>query len=58
VHQLNRPDVSLQGLDTPKPYYGNYVPSKCNLPDDRATPSGRGLVMETFSALFWKGGCS
>jgi len=33
-----------------KPYYGNYVPSKCNRPDDRATPSRRSLVMEAFSA--------
>jgi len=33
-----------------KPYYGNYVQPKCNRPDARATPSGRGLVMEAFSA--------
>jgi hypothetical protein len=33
-----------------KPYYGNFVQPKCNHPDDRATPSGRGLVMEAFSA--------
>jgi hypothetical protein len=26
VHQFNRLDVSLQGPDAPKPYYGNYVP--------------------------------
>jgi len=32
------------------PYYGNYVQPKCNRPDARATPSGRGLVMEAFSA--------
>jgi hypothetical protein len=25
VHQFNHPDVSLQGPDAPKPYYGNYV---------------------------------
>jgi hypothetical protein len=34
-----------------KPYYGNYVQLKCNRPDARATPSGRGLVMEAFSAI-------
>jgi hypothetical protein len=33
-----------------KPYYGNFVQPKCNRPDARATPSGRGLVMEAFSA--------
>jgi hypothetical protein len=33
-----------------KPYYGNYVQPKCNRPDARATLSGRGLVMEAFSA--------
>jgi len=33
-----------------KPYYGNYVQPKCNRPDARATPSGRDLVMEAFSA--------
>jgi len=51
VHEFNRPDVSLQGPDAPKPYYGNYVSSKCNRPDARATPPGRGLVMEAFSAI-------
>jgi hypothetical protein len=51
VHKFNRPDVSLPGLDAPKPYYGNYVPSKCNCPDARAKLSGRGLVMEAFSAI-------
>jgi hypothetical protein len=30
--------------------FGNYVQPKCNRPDARATPSGRGLVMEAFSA--------
>jgi hypothetical protein len=50
VHQFNRPDVTLQGPNAPKPYYGNYVQEKCNRPDARATPSGRGLVMEAFSA--------
>jgi hypothetical protein len=33
-----------------KPYYGNYVQPKCNLPDARATPSRHGLVMEAVSA--------
>jgi len=33
-----------------KPYYGNFVQPKCNRPDTRATPSGRSLVMEAFSA--------
>jgi hypothetical protein len=33
-----------------KPYYGNFVQPKCNRPDAQATPSGRGLVMEAFSA--------
>jgi len=41
VHQFNRPEVSLHGPNTPKPYYGNYMPSKCNRPDARATPSVR-----------------
>jgi hypothetical protein len=50
VHQFNCPDISLQGPDAPKPYYGNYMPSKCNRPDARATPSGHSLVMEAFSA--------
>jgi hypothetical protein len=39
---------SRSGLS--KPYYGNYVQPKCNRPDARATPSGRGFVMEAFSA--------
>jgi hypothetical protein len=34
-----------------KPYYGNYVQSKCNRPNARATSSGRGLVMEAFGAI-------
>jgi hypothetical protein len=51
VHQFNRPDISLQGPDAPKPYYGNYVQPKCNRPDARATPSGRSLVMEAFSTI-------
>jgi hypothetical protein len=51
VHLFNRPDVSLQGPDAPKPYYGNYVQSKCNRSDARETPSGCGLVMEAFSAI-------
>jgi hypothetical protein len=51
VHQFNRPDISLQSPDAPKPYYGNYMPSKCNRPDARVTPSGRSLVMEAFSAI-------
>jgi hypothetical protein len=34
-----------------KPYYRNYVQLKCNCPDARATPSGRGLVKEAFSAI-------
>jgi len=38
------------GFGRSKPYYGNYVQSKCNHPDTRATPSGRGLVMEAFNA--------
>jgi hypothetical protein len=33
------------------PYYGNYVQPKCNRSDARATPSGRGLVMEAFRAI-------
>jgi hypothetical protein len=33
-----------------KHYYGNFVQPKCNLPEDRATPSGRGLIIEAFSA--------
>jgi len=33
-----------------KPYYGNFVQPKCNHQDARATPSGRGLVMEASSA--------
>jgi hypothetical protein len=51
VHHFNRPDISLQGPDAPKPYNGNYVQPKCNRPDARETPSGRGLVMEAFSAI-------
>jgi hypothetical protein len=51
VHQFNSPDVTLQGPNAPKPYYGNYVQPKCNCPDSRATPSRRGLVMEAFSAI-------
>jgi hypothetical protein len=38
------------GSERSKPYYGNYVQQKCNRLDARATPSGRGLVMEAFSA--------
>jgi hypothetical protein len=37
--------------DAPKPYYGIYVQPKCNRPDARARPSGRGLVIEDFSAI-------
>jgi hypothetical protein len=33
-----------------KPYYGNYVQLKCNRPDARATPYGRGLFLGAFSA--------
>jgi hypothetical protein len=33
-----------------KPYYGNFVQPKYNLPDARAKPSGRSLVMKAFSA--------
>jgi hypothetical protein len=51
VHQFNRPDISLQGPDTPKPYYGNYMSLKYNRPDARATPSGRSLVMKAFGAI-------
>jgi hypothetical protein len=51
VHQFDRPDVSLQGPVAPKPHYGNYMPSKCNFLDARATPSRRGLVMEAFGAI-------
>jgi hypothetical protein len=51
VHQFNRPDVTLQGPDAPKPYYGNYVQPKCNRPDASATPSGRGLVIGAFSTI-------
>jgi hypothetical protein len=39
------------GSGRSKPYYGNYVQSKCNRPDARETPSGRGLVMEDFSTI-------
>jgi hypothetical protein len=39
------------GSGRSKPYYGNYVQLKWNRPDARATPSGRGLIMESFSAL-------
>jgi hypothetical protein len=51
VHQFNRPDVILYGPDAPRPYYGNSVQPKYNRPDARATPSGRGLVMEAFGAI-------
>jgi hypothetical protein len=50
-----RAPVQLSGHS--KPYYGNFVQPKYNRPDARATPSGRGLVMEAFSAIL-KGGCS
>jgi hypothetical protein len=33
-----------------KPYYGNFMQPKCNRPNARATPSGRGLIIEAFSA--------
>jgi len=38
------------GSGRSKPYYGNYVQLKWNRPDARTTSSGRGLVMEAFSA--------
>jgi hypothetical protein len=41
VHQFNRPDVSLHGPDAPKPYYGNYMPSKCKRSDARAVAVDR-----------------
>jgi hypothetical protein len=57
VHQFNRPDDHPPTPDAPKPYYGNYVQPKCNRPDARATPSGRGLVWKLL-VLLWKGGFS
>jgi hypothetical protein len=39
------------GSGRSKPYYGNYLQSKYNCPDARATPSERSLVMEAFSAI-------
>jgi hypothetical protein len=49
VVAVDRPDAP--GSERSKPYYGNYVQPKCNRPNTRATPSGRGLVMEAFSAI-------
>jgi hypothetical protein len=66
---LHRPDVilnkarreeelKLSGIRaTPferGPYYGNYVQQKCNHPDSRATPFGRGLNMKTRGACYRK----
>jgi hypothetical protein len=51
MHQFNRSDLTLQGPDAPKPYYGNYVQPKCNRSDARATLSGRGPVMGAFSTI-------
>jgi hypothetical protein len=51
MQQFNRPDVTLQSPDVPKPYYGNYMQPKCNRLEARATPSGRGLVMGAFSTI-------
>jgi hypothetical protein len=50
VHQFNRPDVTLQGPDAPKPYYGNYVQPKCNSPDV--------ALLWKLSALSWRGSYS
>jgi hypothetical protein len=47
--QLSGHQPSRFGLS--KPYYGNYVQPKCNRPDARATPFGRGLVVEAFGAI-------
>jgi hypothetical protein len=44
VHQFNRPDITLQGPDAPKPYYGNSVQPKCNRPD-------AALLYKAFSAI-------
>jgi len=44
-----RAPVQLSRRSTP--YYGNYVQPKGNRSDARATLSGRGLVMEAFSAI-------
>jgi hypothetical protein len=35
-------------------YYENYVQTKCNRSESRATPSGRGLNMETHGASYGK----
>jgi hypothetical protein len=55
IWKLRAPDQPFghqpSGSGRSKPYYGNYVQSKCNRPDARATQSGRGLVMEAFSAI-------
>jgi hypothetical protein len=37
-----------------KPKYGNYVQLKCDCPDGRAPPSGRGSNQERILAKFWK----
>jgi hypothetical protein len=36
---------------TRKAFYENYLQWTCDRPDARATPFGRGLVMEAFSAI-------
>jgi hypothetical protein len=42
---FNYPDVNLHCPDA-QPYYVNFVEQKCNRPDARATPSGRGPIQE------------
>jgi hypothetical protein len=46
VKNCNCPDAN--------PYYGNYMQQKCNRSDAMATPSGRGLILERFLALYGK----
>jgi hypothetical protein len=55
LHALVQPsEHQPSGSGHSKPYFGNYVQSKCNHPDTRATSSRRGLVMEAFNAFFKK----
>jgi hypothetical protein len=56
LHNASRAfNVQLSGLQSSwsgcsKPWYENYVQLKCNRPDARATPSGRGSIQERISA--------
>jgi hypothetical protein len=54
VHQINCPNDHSPWSGRSKPLYGNYLLQKCDRPDGRAPPFGRGSKQEIISAKFWE----